>query len=191
MHIMERNLFHIGGNGLQSSFSDKANSLVCQIVLIYTFPPSSMKFSSLAFAYTCWLRGKWLAMLKYRTDLYHLLSSHSCQWTFPPNRCFYFLNMFGTSACWRVVANMNKNLTSTVKPKLISGDGHEDSQAGWCLAQIWFLSLFLSLHPDTFASKVAAIQDQYADASIGNVTGSNAVNVFLGIGVSPAELINV
>lgn len=42
--------------------------------------------------------------------------------------------------------------------------------------------------PDTFASKVAAIQDQYADASIGNVTGSNAVNVFLGIGVSPARL---
>lgn len=40
------------------------------------------------------------------------------------------------------------------------------------------------LCPDTFASKVAAIQDQYADASIGNVTGSNAVNVFLGIGVS-------
>uniref|UniRef100_W5M1R3 Solute carrier family 8 member 4a n=1 Tax=Lepisosteus oculatus TaxID=7918 RepID=W5M1R3_LEPOC len=38
--------------------------------------------------------------------------------------------------------------------------------------------------PHTFASKVAAIQDQYADASIGNVTGSNAVNVFLGIGVA-------
>lgn len=37
---------------------------------------------------------------------------------------------------------------------------------------------------DTFASKVAAIQDKYADASIGNVTGSNAVNVFLGIGVA-------
>ncbi|KAG1949830.1 sodium/calcium exchanger [Pimephales promelas] len=36
----------------------------------------------------------------------------------------------------------------------------------------------------TFASKVAATQDQYADASIGNVTGSNAVNVFLGIGVA-------
>ena len=42
----------------------------------------------------------------------------------------------------------------------------------------------LHLSPDTFASKVAAIQDQYADASIGNVTGSNAVNVFLGIGVA-------
>lgn len=38
--------------------------------------------------------------------------------------------------------------------------------------------------PDTFASKVAAISDQYADASIGNVTGSNAVNVFLGIGLA-------
>ncbi|XP_018086597.1 sodium/calcium exchanger 3 isoform X6 [Xenopus laevis] len=38
--------------------------------------------------------------------------------------------------------------------------------------------------PDTFASKVAATQDVYADASIGNVTGSNAVNVFLGIGLA-------
>lgn len=28
------------------------------------------------------------------------------------------------------------------------------------------------------------MQDQYADASVGNVTGSNAVNVFLGIGVA-------
>jgi solute carrier family 8 (sodium/calcium exchanger) len=37
--------------------------------------------------------------------------------------------------------------------------------------------------PDTFASKTAAVQDQYADASIGNVTGSNAVNVFLGLGM--------
>lgn len=37
---------------------------------------------------------------------------------------------------------------------------------------------------DTFASKVAACQDEFADASIGNVTGSNAVNVFLGIGVA-------
>lgn len=38
--------------------------------------------------------------------------------------------------------------------------------------------------PDTFASKVAAQNDKYADSSIGNVTGSNAVNVFLGIGVA-------
>ncbi|KAM9347893.1 sodium/calcium exchanger 2a isoform 2-T2 [Symphorus nematophorus] len=46
-----------------------------------------------------------------------------------------------------------------------------------------FVALGTSL-PDTFASKVAATQDQYADACIGNVTGSNAVNVFLGIGVA-------
>ncbi|KAK6050000.1 Sodium/calcium exchanger protein [Cooperia oncophora] len=38
--------------------------------------------------------------------------------------------------------------------------------------------------PDTFASKTAAIQDAWADSSIGNVTGSNAVNVFLGIGIA-------
>ena len=31
---------------------------------------------------------------------------------------------------------------------------------------------------------MAALQDQCADASIGNVTGSNAVNVFLGLGVA-------
>lgn len=37
--------------------------------------------------------------------------------------------------------------------------------------------------PDTFASKTAATQDPYADASIGNVTGSNSVNVFLGLGM--------
>uniref|UniRef100_A0A7S2I1U0 Calx-beta domain-containing protein n=1 Tax=Zooxanthella nutricula TaxID=1333877 RepID=A0A7S2I1U0_9DINO len=37
--------------------------------------------------------------------------------------------------------------------------------------------------PDLFASRAAAKQDEYADASIVNVTGSNSVNVFLGIGL--------
>jgi len=37
--------------------------------------------------------------------------------------------------------------------------------------------------PDTFASKTAASQDATADNAIGNVTGSNAVNVFLGLGL--------
>lgn len=37
--------------------------------------------------------------------------------------------------------------------------------------------------PDLFASKKAACDDVYADASIVNVTGSNSVNVFLGIGL--------
>merc|ERR1711872_810500 len=48
---------------------------------------------------------------------------------------------------------------------------------------IAFVALGTSV-PDTFASKVAAIQDETADASVGNVTGSNAVNVFLGIGIA-------
>ena len=44
-----------------------------------------------------------------------------------------------------------------------------------------FVALGTSL-PDLFASKVAATNEKYADASIGNVTGSNSVNVFLGLG---------
>eukprot|EP00798_Chlamydomonas_sp_ICE-L_P026842 gene26842-4445_t len=37
--------------------------------------------------------------------------------------------------------------------------------------------------PDTFASRMAAISDSNADAAIGNVMGSNACNVFLGLGI--------
>ena len=37
--------------------------------------------------------------------------------------------------------------------------------------------------PDTFASKTAAETSPYADSAIGNVTGSNSVNVFLGMGL--------
>lgn len=50
------------------------------------------------------------------------------------------------------------------------------------ITAITFVALGTSL-PDTFASKTAAIQDPYADASIGNITGSNSVNVFLGLGL--------
>jgi len=50
------------------------------------------------------------------------------------------------------------------------------------ITAITFVALGTSL-PDTFASKTAATQDEYADASIGNVTGSNSVNVFLGLGL--------
>jgi len=50
------------------------------------------------------------------------------------------------------------------------------------ITAITFVALGTSL-PDTFASKSAAQQDTYADASIGNVTGSNSVNVFLGLGL--------
>ena len=47
---------------------------------------------------------------------------------------------------------------------------------------ITFVALGTSL-PDLFASKQAAVQEKYADNSIGNVTGSNSVNVFLGLGM--------
>lgn len=47
---------------------------------------------------------------------------------------------------------------------------------------ITFVALGTSL-PDTFASRTAAVQDPTADASVGNVTGSNSVNVFLGLGL--------
>merc|ERR1712193_34949 len=54
---------------------------------------------------------------------------------------------------------------------------------GDCVNAIGFVALGTSV-PDTFASKTAAIEDETADASVGNVTGSNAVNVFLGIGIA-------
>eukprot|EP00918_Siedleckia_nematoides_P097649 GHVU01213916.1.p1 GENE.GHVU01213916.1~~GHVU01213916.1.p1 ORF type:complete len:844 (+),score=116.55 GHVU01213916.1:178-2709(+) len=47
---------------------------------------------------------------------------------------------------------------------------------------ITFVALGTSL-PDLFASKQSAVQEKYADNSIGNVTGSNSVNVFLGLGL--------
>ena len=37
--------------------------------------------------------------------------------------------------------------------------------------------------PDTFASRKAAMDEKSADNAIGNVTGSNGVNVFLGLGL--------
>jgi len=66
--------------------------------------------------------------------------------------------------------------------------GDMASLVGCCIGMptevtaITLVALGTSL-PDTFASKAAAEYDQYADASIGNVTGSNSVNVFLGLGM--------
>eukprot|EP01064_Diplonema_japonicum_P038184 TRINITY_DN915_c1_g2_i1.p1 TRINITY_DN915_c1_g2~~TRINITY_DN915_c1_g2_i1.p1 ORF type:complete len:919 (+),score=209.49 TRINITY_DN915_c1_g2_i1:70-2826(+) len=47
---------------------------------------------------------------------------------------------------------------------------------------ITFVALGTSL-PDTFASKTAIEEEYTADAAIGNVMGSNSVNVFLGLGL--------
>ncbi|XP_076074474.1 sodium/calcium exchanger 2-like isoform X1 [Mytilus galloprovincialis] len=48
---------------------------------------------------------------------------------------------------------------------------------------ITFVALGTSL-PDLFASRAAATLERSADNAVGNVTGSNAVNVFMGLGVS-------
>merc|ERR1719498_981968 len=62
------------------------------------------------------------------------------------------------------------------------------SLAGCCVGfkpaftAITIVALGTSL-PDAFASKAAAQADKHADNSIGNVTGSNSVNVFLGLGL--------
>lgn len=47
---------------------------------------------------------------------------------------------------------------------------------------ITFVAIGTSL-PDTFASKTAAQESKYADSAVGNITGSNSVNVFLGLGL--------
>lgn len=47
---------------------------------------------------------------------------------------------------------------------------------------ITFVAIGTSL-PDTFASMTAARMSSHADAAVGNVTGSNSVNVFLGLGL--------
>jgi hypothetical protein len=47
---------------------------------------------------------------------------------------------------------------------------------------ITFVALGTSM-PDLFASTTAAVGDMTADASVVNVTGSNSVNVFLGLGI--------
>mmetsp|Transcript_109232 Transcript_109232/g.319754 ORF Transcript_109232/g.319754 Transcript_109232/m.319754 type:complete len:854 (+) Transcript_109232:79-2640(+) len=50
------------------------------------------------------------------------------------------------------------------------------------ITAITFVALGTSM-PDLFASVSAARNDEWADASIVNVTGSNSVNVFVGIGI--------
>lgn len=50
------------------------------------------------------------------------------------------------------------------------------------ITAITLVALGTSL-PDTFASMTAAKNAEYADSAIGNITGSNSVNVFLGLGL--------
>ncbi|KAI6213531.1 Sodium/calcium exchanger 2 [Aphelenchoides besseyi] len=95
--------------------------------------------------------------------------------TIPPT------DYWGGWACFNVSILMIGILTAVI--------GDLASQFGcWvglkdAVTAISFVALGTSV-PDTFASRVSAVQDKYADNSIGNVTGSNAVNVFLGIGIA-------
>merc|ERR1712010_150994 len=50
------------------------------------------------------------------------------------------------------------------------------------ITAITIVALGTSL-PDTFASMTAAKTSEFADSAVGNVTGSNSVNVFLGLGL--------
>lgn len=50
------------------------------------------------------------------------------------------------------------------------------------ITAITLVALGTSL-PDTFASMTAARNSESADSAIGNITGSNSVNVFLGLGL--------
>lgn len=50
------------------------------------------------------------------------------------------------------------------------------------ITAITFVAIGTSL-PDTFASMKAARGSRYADSAVGNITGSNSVNVFLGLGL--------
>lgn len=83
--------------------------------------------------------------------------------------CFVFA-IIGIGALTAVIGDLASHLGCTV--------GLKDT-----VTAIAFVALGTSV-PDTFASKVAAQNDKYADSSVGNVTGSNAVNVFLGIGIA-------
>jgi len=83
--------------------------------------------------------------------------------------CFV-VSIFGIGVLTAVVGDLASHFGCTI--------GLRDT-----VTAISFVALGTSI-PDTFASKVAACNDKYADSSIGNVTGSNAVNVFLGIGIA-------
>ncbi|KAM7398590.1 hypothetical protein PAMA_006477 [Pampus argenteus] len=115
-----------------------------------------------------------------------------------PNCCDYFMHMF--SIFWKVLfafvpptgywngwACFIVSICVIGVLTAVIGDlaSHFGCTVGLrdSVTAVVFVALGTSL-PDTFASKVAATQDQYADACVGNVTGSNAVNVFLGIGVA-------
>jgi len=92
----------------------------------------------------------------------------------PVNYCngwaTFLMSLFWIAVYTAICGDLAKGLGCTV--------GLKDA-----VTAITFVAFGTSV-PDTFASKIAAEEDPNADPAIGNVTGSNAVNVFLGIGLS-------
>jgi len=82
--------------------------------------------------------------------------------------CFWF-SLFFIAGCTAVIGDLAELFGCVM--------GVPDT-----ITAIVFVALGTSM-PDLFASKTAATQDPDADASIVNVTGSNSVNVFLGLGL--------
>jgi len=104
-------------------------------------------------------------------------------WAFPWKFLFATVpppGLFGGWACF-VIALIEIGFVTAIIGDLAS-------MLGCCanikdeVTAITLVALGTSL-PDTFASKQAAQQEAYADNSIGNITGSNCVNVFLGLGL--------
>jgi len=88
--------------------------------------------------------------------------------------------LFGGWACFCIALVFIGMLTALV--------GDAAGTLGCCMGisqsvtAITFVALGTSL-PDTFASMTAATSEPHADNSLGNITGSNSVNVFLGLGL--------
>jgi solute carrier family 8 (sodium/calcium exchanger) len=88
--------------------------------------------------------------------------------------------IFDGWACFGVALVLIGALTAMI--------GDLANHVGCCLGisasttAITLVALGTSL-PDPFASMSAATKEPYADSSLGNITGSNSVNVFLGLGL--------
>ncbi|CAK0893917.1 unnamed protein product [Prorocentrum cordatum] len=92
-----------------------------------------------------------------------------------PPPCFFggWLCFFGSLVGIAVLTSFVSDLAELFGCVIDSGD---------VITAITFVALGTSM-PDLFASLAAAKEDETADASVVNVTGSNSVNVFLGLGL--------
>jgi hypothetical protein len=85
--------------------------------------------------------------------------------------------MYGGGPCFVISLIMIGGLTYFVAP--IASMSRCSVGLSDLMTTVVFVAVGTSL-PDTFASYQAAVQASDADAAIGNVTGSNSVNVFVG-----------